>query len=128
MTRITSTILVFMLLANGTVTVMAASGLSEDIGVELAPGVSDRMNEVETQMKRGFSPNINIVESFISMALAGLNIFTVLVTGLWALPTMMANLFGGSALIDTIVISLFAPMYMLATLEMVYMATGRDMI
>lgn len=128
MTRITSTILVFMLLANGTVTVMAASGLSEDIGVELAPGVSDQMETVTEQMKKGFSPNINIVESFISMALAGLNILTVLVTGLWALPTMMINLFGGSGLVATIVTALFAPMYMLATLEMVYMATGRDMI
>jgi len=128
MSRITSTILVLMLLMNGTVTVMATSGLTEDLGVQVAPGISDQMDQVVTEMQNGFSPNIGIIESFISLALAGLNIFTILVTGLWALPTAMINIFGGSSLVATIVTVLFAPAYMLATLEMVYMASGRDMI
>jgi len=40
----------------------------------------------------------------------------------------LINVFGGSSLVSTIVTVMFAPAYMLATLEMVYLATGRDTI
>lgn len=124
MARITTTIVVFLLLANGTVTVMSASGLSEDLGVELAPGVSESMNDVVDKMKEGFSPNIGVVESVLSMALAGLGIFEVVITGLFAAPTMFMNL----GFPSWIVLPVFAPAYLVSTLEMVFIATGRDAI
>jgi len=124
MTRITSTILVFMLLMNGTVTVMAGSGMTADLGVELAPGISDSMDNVTSEMKNGFSPDVSVVESLVSMLVAGMNLFKVLVEGLYALPTAFLNL----GFPEWIVYPLFAPAYLLSTLEIVFIATGRDMI
>lgn len=128
MTRITSTILVMMILLNGTTTVMEASGLSEDLGVTLAPGVSDAMDNVITEMKKGFSPNVNIIESFISLALAGLRLFQVVVEGLYAAPTMFINLLGGGSFVEAAVTVLFAPAYLISTLELLFIATGRDTV
>lgn len=124
MTRITSTILVLMLLMNGTVTIMAGSGMTEDVGVELAPGISDSMDTVTTEMKKGFAPDVTVVESLLSMLTAGLNLFQVLVEGLYALPTAFLNL----GFPEWIVVPLFAPAYLLSTLELVFIATGRDLI
>lgn len=124
MTRITSTILAVMLLMNGTVTVMAASGLSDDLGVTLSPGVSDAMDNVTQEMKDGFSPEVSVTESLISMFVAGLQLLQVLVEGLYALPTMLMNL----GFPSWIVTPLMAPLYMLSTLELVYVATGRDLV
>lgn len=124
MTRITSTILVLMLLMNGTVTVMAGSGMTADLGVDLAPGISDSMETVTAEMKNGFSPDVSVVESLLSMLVAGLNLFQVLVEGLYALPTAFLNL----GFPSWIVYPMFAPAYLLSTLELVFIATGRDMI
>jgi len=124
MSRITTTIVVFLLLANGTVTVMSGSGLTEDLGVELAPGISDNMENVTSEMKKGFSPDVGVVESFISMAVAAVSLFEVVITGLFAAPSMFLNL----GFPEWIVVPLFAPAYLLSTLEMVFIATGRDAI
>jgi len=128
MTRITSTVLVVLILMNGTATIMSASGLSQDTGVQIAPGVTDTMDKVIVKMKEGFNPNVNVIQSFISMAVAGMRLFQVVITGVYAAPTAMANLLGGGELVNTIVTVLFAPMYLIATLELVFMATGRDMV
>lgn len=124
MTRITSTILVFMILMNGAVTMTAASGYADDAGVELAPGISDSMDTVISEMKNGFSPDVSVVESLLSMLVAGMNLFKVLVEGLYALPTAFLNL----GFPSWIVVPLFAPAYLLSTLEIVFIATGRDMV
>jgi hypothetical protein len=124
MTRITSTILIFMLLLNGATTVMTASGLSEDIGVTLAPGVNDAMNTVIDEMEDGFSPDVGVIESLISMLTAGLNLFRVVVEGLYAAPAMFMNLGFPAWMVTT----LFAPLYLISTLELMFIATGRDMI
>lgn len=124
MTRITSTILVVMILANGSVTIMSASGLSEDIGVEVAPGVSDAMDDVVTEMKKGFSPNIGVIESLISMFVAGLRLFQVVVEGVFAAPSMLMNL----GFPEWFVIPISAPLYLISTLELLFIATGRDMV
>jgi len=124
MTRITTSILIIMLLMNGTVTVMSASGLSADIGVELAPGIDKQMGTVTTEMKQGFNPQIGVVESLLSLITAALSIFGIVVTGVYALPAMLLNL-GFPAWIVT---PLVAPMYVIATLELIYLATGRDTI
>lgn len=124
MTRITSTILVFMLLINGGVTIMESSGLNEDLGVELAPGVSEAMDDVTDRMQEGFQPNIGVVESLINLFLAGLGIFQVVIEGVFAAPSMFMNL----GFPDYIVSALFAPAYLISTLEMVFIATGRDLV
>lgn len=124
MARITTTILVVMLLMNGTVTIMAGSGLSEDIGVELAPGISDKMSEVVTEMKRGFSPNVNVVESFVSLAVAGVRLFQVVIEGTYAAPAAFLNL-GFPA---WFVVPVAAPLYLIATLEALFIALGRQSV
>lgn len=124
MTRITSTILVFMILINGGVTIMESSGLSDDLGVELAPGVSEAMDNVTERMKQGFQPNIGVVESLINLFLAGLGIFQVVIEAVFAAPSMFMNL----GFPDYIVSALFAPAYLISTLEMVFIATGRDLV
>ena len=124
MTRITSTVVIFLVLINGSVTIMAASGMSEDLGVDLAPGISDAADNVVENMKRGFSPDISVIESLISMITAGLNVFRVIVDGLYAGPTMFLNL-GFPAWAVT---AFYAPLYIISTLEMVFMATGRGML
>lgn len=122
MARITTTILVLVLLMNGTVTVMSGSGLTEDIGVELAPGVSDKMDSVVSNMKKGFNPNVNVVESFVSLAVAGLGLFQVIIEGTWAAPSAFINL----GIPTWFVLPLAAPLYVIATLEAVYIALGRQ--
>lgn len=122
MTRITTTVLVLTLLLNGTATIMEASGLNDDLGVELNTGVDDAMDEVVTEMKKGFSPNVNIVESFISLALAALRVFQVVIEGVFAAPTLINNILGGSALVETVVAAFFAPMYIISTLELIALA------
>lgn len=121
MTRITSTILVFMILMNGTVTVMAGSGLDDDMGVSFAPGVDNEMTNVVDEMKNGFNPNVSVIESLISLFLAAVSVFKVIVQGVYAAPAMFLN-FGFP---EWIVVPFFAPLYVISTLELVYMATGR---
>lgn len=128
MTRITSTVLVVLILMNGTATVMAASGFSADVGVQIAPGVTDTMDKVIDQMRQGFSPNVNVIESFISMAVAAMRLFQVVIEGVYAAPAAMINLLGGGTVVETTVMALFAPMYLISTLEIVFIATGRDMV
>lgn len=124
MTRITSTVLIFVILLNGGVTVVEGSGLAEDWGVTLSPGVNDAMESVISEMKQGFSPDISVVESLISMVTAGLNLFRVVIEGVIAAPTMFLN-FGVPG---WFVGPLFAPMYVVSTLELLYIATQRAMV
>lgn len=122
MTRITTTILIFMLLANGGVTIMTGSGLSEDLGVTLAPGVEKAMDDVLDNAKKGFSPNAAALETLYFLFVAGMSTFNVLISGVFSLPSMFLNL----GFPEWIVVPLFAPMYVISTLELIYMATGRS--
>lgn len=128
MTRITSTILVMMLLMNGTATIMEVSGLSDDLGVQIETGVDDAMDRLVNDMQRGFSPNINIIESFVSLALASVRVFEILVNAVYVAPTLMMNILGGGELVNLIVTVFMAPMYLISTLEIVFLATGRDTV
>lgn len=124
MTRITTTVFVFLLLCNGSVAVMAASGMSQDLGVQLAPGISDSMDNAVEQLQAGFSPSAGIGETLFTLFIAGLQIMGIVVDAITATPTMFMNLgFPG-----WIVMPLFVPMYAISTLELVYVATGRDLV
>lgn len=121
MTRITSTLLVFMILANGGITVMEGSGLSDDLGVTLAPGVDNAIDQVLSDAKDGFTASEGLGDTLFSLFSAGMGTFNVLIQGVFALPQMMMNL----GFPEWIVMPFFAPMYVISVLELIYMATGR---
>jgi hypothetical protein len=122
MTRVTTTILIVLVLMNGTVGIMASSGLNEDLGVSLAPGVSDSMDEAVSTAQSGFSADASIIESTITLILSGVRLFQALIASVFAGPQMFMNL-GFPA---WIVLPITAPLYIIAALEFIFLATGRD--
>jgi len=124
MTRITSTVLVVLVLMNGSVTVMSASGMNEDLGVELAPGIDDAMNTAISELRQGFSPSAGAGETLFSMFSAGLQVLRIMITAVGAAPTLFLNI----GFPSWIVVPLFAPIYIVSTLELVYVGTGRDLV
>jgi len=124
MTRITTTVLVMVILMNSGATIMDVSGLNDDLGVEMETGVSDAVDETVEEMKTAFDPNIGSVESLISLSLAAIGVFEIVIEGVFSAPTMMINILGGGEVVETVVLGLFAPMYAIATLELVSIAIG----
>jgi len=125
MSRIGSTILVFMILLNGMSTVMAASGLNDDLGVSINPGAEQTVDDIITNAQAGFSPSTSIVESFVGVSLAALNTFELIIGGITVGgPVMFINL----GFPNWIVIPVFAPMYLIITLEFIYVVTGRVLV
>jgi len=124
MGRITTTLVAVMLLSNSAVTIMAASGFTEDIGVQLAPGINDEMDKLISEMKKGFSPNAGVGDSLRSIFVSSGRLFLVLVEALFAMPTMLMNL----GFPDYLVTAFFAPAYMLSTLEIVLLITNRNAV
>jgi len=127
-TRITSTVLIFLLLLNGTAQIMTVSGLSDDIGVELNPGAEEAMDNAVSSAQAGFDPNVGAIESLVSFVTAGFDLFSVFVSSAWAAPTMLKNLLGGGAVVKTVVDVIMLPLYLVSTLELIYVATGRDTV
>jgi len=124
MTRVTTTLLVFLVLSNGAITVMEGSGLSDDIGVTLAPGVSDEVGELTAQAKDGFSASEGIGDTLFALFAAAFTLVSIFVQSLWALPSMLLNV----GFPVWIVVPLTTPLYLIATLEVLYAATGRRMV
>lgn len=124
MTRITSTLLIFMILANGSITVMEGSGLSDDLGVTLAPGVDKAMDNVLENAKKGFSASEGLGDTLFSLFAAAMGTFNLLIQGVFSLPQMFLNL----GFPEWAVLPLFAPMYVVSTLELIYAASGRSLI
>lgn len=124
MSRITTTVLILLLLLNGSASIMEASGLSEDIGVDIAPGVDRAMDQAVDNAKDGFSSRAGPLETLFSLFIAAMKLFETLTKAVFAAPTMFANLGFPSWFIAPI----FAPMYIVSTLEIMYVATGRDAI
>lgn len=122
MTRVTSTILIVLVLMNGTASIMTASGLSEDLGVDLAPGVSENVNDAIATAQNGLTADAGIIETTISLILSGLQLFQALITSVFAMPQMLINLGFPSWL----VLPLTGPLYIIGALEFVFIATGRD--
>jgi len=128
MTRITTTVLVLVILMNGAATMMAASGLSDDLGVNMETGVSDSVDQTVEDMENAFDPNISAVESLISLALAAFRTFQIVISGVFAAPTMLINIFGGSTFVSTAITVLFAPMYAISTLELIAITLGNETV
>lgn len=124
MSRVTTSVLIILMLANGSATIMAASGLSDDIGVQLNPGIEDKMNSIESTMKDGFEPNTGVVESLQSMLIAFGRLFLVAIEGMWAAPTMLINIGFPTYLVT----AFFAPAYLIATMELGSLLIGRQTV
>lgn len=125
MSRMAATAVVVLLLLNGMSTAMTASGLSEDLGVELNPGAEKTMNDIVTHAQNGFDPSANIVESFVGVSLAALNTVKLVIQGMTtAAPVMFINL----GFPEWIVAPVFAPMYLLAMFYFIYIVTGTNPI
>jgi len=128
MTRITTTVLVFLLLLNGTAQIMSVSGLDDNLGVELNPGGDQKMDDAVQEAKSGFNPELGIVESLLSLVAAGIGLFNVFISSAWAAPAMLEKLLGGGQVVSTIITMMMLPMYVISTLEILYLATGRDLV
>jgi hypothetical protein len=124
MTRITTTILIITVLLNGTATIMEASGLNDDLGVEIQTGVDDRIDAVVDNAQEGFDPNTGAVESFVLIAVSAGNAVATLLEGVFTAPTLISNLLGGSGVVDAVVTAFFAPMYIISTLEIISIVVG----
>lgn len=120
MTRVTVTLVVLLLLMNSAATMMVASGLSEDLGVDINPGLEKKMDKLVERMKAGFEPNTGIIESTISLTLSFGALFEIVVESVFAAPTALTNM----GLPSDIVYGFFAPAYVLSVLEMALVATG----
>lgn len=125
MARITTTLMILLVLSNGAATIMAVSGLSDDLGVQLAPGISQQANSMVEEMQAGFQPDTTVAESLILVAIGVGRLFNILVSGLTALPTMLINLGGGGVVVTTIVTMLMIPAYIIGTIEMALLILGR---
>ena len=128
MSRITTTVLVAVILMNGASTIMDVSGLSEDLNVEMETGVSNEVQETIDDMKDAFNPNVGSVQSLISLALAALGVFEIVISGTFAAPTLVINILGGGQVVETVVTVLFAPLYAISTLELIAVSLGTQTV
>jgi len=124
MTRITTTLLVFLILSNGTVTIMEGSGLSDDLGVSLAPGVEQEVNNLTELASDGFQSSEGLGDTLFTLFAAAYSLIALFAQSAFAVPTMFLNL-GFPA---WFVVPLTGPLYLVSTLEVVYAATGRQMV
>lgn len=124
MTRIGTTLLIVMIIFNSTVAIMAGTGLSEDLGVELAPGVQKNVDNAISQAKSGFSPGGGFGETLFGLFAAAMSTVSLLLQSIFAFPTMLSNI----GFPEEVVIPLFAPVYIIILFEIIYAATGRDLV
>lgn len=124
MSRVTSTILVILILMNSSVTIMEGSGLADDLGVELAPGVGETMDDIVENAKDGFSVSGGLGNTLFSMFAAGIGVMRLIVETTFAAPQMFLNL----GFPSWFIVPIFAPVYVISLLELTYAATGRDLV
>jgi len=124
MTRITTTLLVFLILSNGAITIMESSGLSDDLGVTLAPGVNEEVENLINIADSGFSASEGTGDTLFTLFSAGFSLVSLFMQSIWALPNMLLNV----GFPVWIVVPLTGPLYLITTLEVLYVATGRLMV
>ena len=123
MSRISTNILIILVLINGSIGIMDASGLSEDTGVHLNTGVSDKLDQSIQTAKDGFNPGSGIGETLFGLFVSAFYFFEALIMSVFSAPSLFINL----GFPEWFVVPLFAPLYIIATLDLVYAATGRGM-
>lgn len=123
MSRITTTIVVVMLLTNGGVTAMESSGLADDLGVTLAPGIDQTMDDLTNDVEE-FRTSEGLGDTLFALFASAGNVMEIIISGAFAAPSMLLNL----GFPTWLVVPLFSPMYVLGSLELVSIFTGRRMI
>lgn len=121
MTRVTTTLLILLVLMNGTTTIMAASGLSDQLGVQLDPGGDDRLQEANQTAATESNVDEGVGDTLFSLFTRVGTIFSTITGAVFAAPTMFMNL----GFPSWIVIPLFAPVYIISSLEIFAIVTGR---
>lgn len=121
MARIMTAVLATLVIMNGSITVMEGSGLAEDTGIELAPGISERANSIVETMKGGFQPGTGIVQSLLALIVSVGSLFLLVLEGAFAFPTAMLNL----GFPNWIVVPFFSLFYVVGTLELALLMLGR---
>lgn len=122
MTRVTTTILILMVLMNGTVGIMESSGLSDDLGVELAPGIGDEIDSAVSKAQDGFSTG-GIGSTLFGLFAAAGGFFNAFLKTVFAAPSMFMNL----GFPEWFVVPIFVPLYIISMFEVVYAFTGREL-
>lgn len=115
-------ILVFNLFLNGAATVVDASGLAEDLGVNPTTGASRSLQQA-AEAGQQISSSSGIAESLFSLVVAAIQTTTALVQASYAAPQMFNNL-GFPVWATTFI---FAPIYLFGALALVHVATGRGL-
>lgn len=128
MARITTTVLVVVILLNGSATIMDVSGLGDDLGVDMATGVSDSVDKTIDKADDAFNPNIGSLQSTMSLALAAIGVFEIVIEGVLAAPTLVTNILGGGEVANAVVTVFFAPMYVISTLELISISLGTETV
>jgi hypothetical protein len=128
MGRISTTVFVMMLCMNAAAITMEASGLNEDLGVDIETGVDEGLTDSVETLKKGFDPSTAVVESFVAIGIGAGKTFTTVISGIFLLPTMMTNLLGGSDLVEVIVAAFMAPMYAISGLELISIILGHPTV
>lgn len=124
MARITTALLLLVVLLNGATGIMAASGLSDDIGIEATTGVGTEIDSIQNDIQDAFSADTSVVESLILLFLELKDVFAVVIQGAFAAPSLFMNL----GFPSWIVLPMFAPMYFVSVIELASVVTGRRTI
>lgn len=123
MSRISTNILIILVLINGSVGIADASGLSEDTGVSLETGVGESLDKSVAHAKKGFAPGSGAGQTLYNLFWSAWNFFKTLIVGTYSAPSAFINL-GFPA---WFIVPLFAPLYIIAVLDLIYAAAGRDL-
>lgn len=121
--RMSTAVLVFLLLLNGSASIMSASGLTADMGINPSPEMQEEMDNVIGHAQEGFGPNAGIGDTLFAMFGAALSTVNTIVTGIFLAPQMFINL----GFPSWFVVPVFAPMYLVVTYDLIFVATGRSM-
>jgi len=122
MSRVTTNILVILVLVNSAVGIADASGLTEDTGVELDTGVSESLDAAVDQARTGFSPDSGAGETLFTLFIGAYFFAQAMFQTVFSAPTLLMNL-GFPA---WFVVPITAPIYIIAMMDLVYIAAGRD--
>jgi hypothetical protein len=122
MSRVSTNILVILILINSAVGIADASGLSEDVGVELDTGVSESLDNAISTAQDGFAPDSGAGETLFTLFVGAFFFAQAMFQTVFSAPTLFLNL----GFPVWFVVPVTAPLYVIAMLDLVYIATGRD--
>jgi hypothetical protein len=115
-------ILVFLIFLNSTATLLGAAGVTDALGVEPAiqdDGALDRAEQSAERIEP--AQDQSSLGSFVGITTGVINQLEAVITAPVAAPLMLTSL-GVPSIITGFV---FAPMYLLVTVDLIYYITGR---